>query len=70
MEDKDKLLLRVIAPHFVAGGVFKKTDKGWRCTSQVAPILKWIQGKDPQYLKNYFIKKRYKWQWLNIDLNQ
>ena len=43
MKEK-RLLLRIVAPHFVAGAVWERTrDKGWRCV-KAAPILKWMQG--------------------------
>lgn len=45
-------LVRVSAPHFVAGLV---TD-GERCTV-AAPIMKWAVGKTEDELRSYFTRK-------------
>lgn len=48
-------LVRVVAPHFVAG--LDITDG--RCT-HAAPILKWAIGRDAQTLRTYFASKGWK----------
>ncbi len=60
---KEKLL-RVVAPHYVAGAVWQNDGTGWRCIN-AAPIIKWMIGKDPQAVANYFNgkKKGYSYSW-------
>jgi hypothetical protein len=48
-------LVRVVAPHFVAGLVIVDDT----CT-RAAPILRWAVGKNADYLRSYFRRK----QWL------
>jgi len=58
-------LLRVEAPHFVAGAVWAKDDKGnWYCTKETAPILKWMINKSAGEIKNYLVKKGWDFIWL------
>jgi hypothetical protein len=56
-------LLRVEAPHFVAGAEFTRTDFGWKC-SRAAPILAWMVGKYGDELGRYITRKRWPYRWL------
>lgn len=56
-------LLRVVAPHFVAGAVFENKDGVWRCT-RVAPIIKYIAKMKPKDIKAYFEKKGWEYAWV------
>lgn len=49
----EPLLVRVVAPHFVAGLVLD--DAG--IVRQAAPILKWTIGKPRAYLRADFAKR-------------
>ena len=49
------MLVRVEAPHFVAGLIMKNGT----CIA-AAPILRWAIGKSANYLRQYFIKKEWK----------
>lgn len=49
------LLVRVVAPHFVAGLI---VDNG--VCVEAAPILRWAVGKRSDWLRGYFVRKR--WQ--------
>lgn len=57
-------LLRITAPHFVAGAVWE-FDHGWRCV-RAAPIIKYMIGKRPTEVKNYLIKKGWDYEWILI----
>lgn len=56
-------LLRVEAPHFVAGAVWVPVGGVWSCT-EAAPILKWMVGKPPAEVKAYLTRKGWSWEWL------
>jgi hypothetical protein len=58
-----KRLLRVVAPHFVAGAVWEKHSDEWRCT-HAAPILRWMIGKPPGHVLDVLLRKGYEWKWL------
>ena len=49
------LLIRVVAPHFVAGLVLD--DEVCR---EAPPILKWTICKDREFLRGYFARKGWK----------
>lgn len=53
--DCPESLVRVVAPHFVAGLIMA----GNRCT-EAAPILKWAIGKDRAELRAYFARKSWR----------
>lgn len=70
-------LLRVTAPHFVAGAIFEKVDhwrwdektgwitsREWKCT-QAAPILRYLIGELGVDVKQTLRKKGYKWEWVS-----
>jgi hypothetical protein len=46
------MLVRVVAPHFVAGLVLEND-----IVVRAAPILKWAKGKDRDWLRTYFQQK-------------
>jgi hypothetical protein len=54
-EVKRTVLVRVVAPHFVAGLVMD----GDRCV-EAAPILAWCVGKDAPELRAYFFRRDWK----------
>ena len=55
-------LLRVEAPHFVAGAVFKKTDAGWRVV-HAAPILAWMRKMAIEDIGPYLRRKGWLCTW-------
>lgn len=60
-----KRLLRIEAPHFVAGMEFTRMDAGrWKVT-QSAPILVYMQDWSPWRIKAYLVKKGWTWEWLH-----
>lgn len=46
-------LVRVVAPHFVAGLIMDEAD----VCSDAAPILKWAIGRERSWLRGYFKRK-------------
>lgn len=56
-------LLRVEAPHFVAGAVWEKKGSLWACV-QAAPIISWMKGKSSEYVQSYLKRKNWRYQWL------
>ncbi|RBB38885.1 hypothetical protein DPV79_16015 [Burkholderia reimsis] len=59
----DVKLLRVTAPHFVAGAVWVRRGDAWQCV-HAAPILAWMINKPRERVAEYLRRKRYKWEWL------
>ncbi len=55
------MLLRIVAPHYVAGAVFDTTSR--RCV-RAAPIIKWMIGQGPEQVLQYLKRKGFTWQWL------
>lgn len=56
-------LLRVEAPHFVAGLEFEKKRDGWRCVN-AAPIMKYCKDMKPEAIRDYLIEKGWKFEWV------
>jgi len=56
-------LLRVRAPHFIAGAVWREIDGQWQCI-RAAPILRWMLGKDSATVAAYLRRKGWAWEWL------
>ncbi len=53
----DRGLLRVTAPHFVAGAVWERVEGyEWRCT-EAAPIIRWMVGKRSTDVRRYLNRK-------------
>lgn len=56
--------LRVEAPTFVAGAVFKRTNCKWRCT-EAAPILNWMtRVRHIELIQQWLHKQHFTYQWL------
>lgn len=57
-------ILRVQAPHFVAGSVWKRTRGHWRCT-HAAPIINWFtRVLHPEVVEGWLRQNHYAFQWL------
>lgn len=54
-------LLRVEAPHFVAGAIY--AGDPWQCV-RAAPIIRWMVGKPPRETRAYLDRKGWKFQWI------
>lgn len=52
-------LVRVEAPHFVAGIVVESQSADSLCTD-AAPILAWCKGKSVQEIRDYFSRKNWR----------
>lgn len=60
----DDRLLRVEAPHFVAGAIWRRGPSGrWVCV-HAAPIIGWMLLKDASQTGRYLNRKRWKYEWL------
>ena len=58
-------LLRVEAPHFVAGCEWIKSGDSWKANQNAcAPILKWIVKMSPIDARRHLISKGWKWEWI------
>jgi len=55
------VLLRIDAPHYVAGIIFKDGK-----AVRAAPIIKWMIGKEWNWVVAYINSKRFKYQWLAV----
>lgn len=53
----------MVAPHFVAGAAWEHDDRGWSCTA-AAPIIQWMVGRDPTWVRSYLRRRRWEWTWL------
>lgn len=59
-------LLRVEAPHFVAGCEWIKSGDSWKANQNAcAPILKWIVKMSPIDAMRHLISKGWKWEWID-----
>jgi hypothetical protein len=56
-------LLRVIAPHFVAGAVWERSGCGWHC-ARAAPILRWMVALSTEATRDALLRRRYAWEWI------
>jgi hypothetical protein len=56
-------LLRVIAPHFVAGAVWERSGGGWHC-ARAAPVLRWMVASSPEATLDVLRRRHYAWEWL------
>jgi hypothetical protein len=57
-------LLRVVAPHFVAGAIWRQDGGQWACV-HAAPILKWMVGKNSREVRAYLERKRWEYEWVS-----
>jgi len=64
--DKTRLL-RIEAPHFVAGAVCVHREAGWFCSNTTAPILRWMSGKSPEEVVLYLRRKGWSYSWVRIS---
>ena len=55
-------LLRVEAPHFVAGAVWRRGAEGWSCVA-AAPIIAWMRGKAALDVGDYLKTKGWSYTW-------
>jgi hypothetical protein len=60
-------LVRVVAPHFVAGIEVESQSDDSVCTD-AAPILAWCKGKTNRELRAYFVRKN--WRATIVNSNQ
>lgn len=56
-------LLRVEAPHFVAGAVWVRHRDSWVCI-EAAPILRWMEVQTPAQTKAYLERKGWSYSWV------
>lgn len=63
MTSSTRQLLRVSAPHFVAGAIWEKRGHAWHCT-RAAPILQWMGGMTAAQAGNYLAKKGWSFEWV------
>lgn len=56
-------LLRITAPHFVAGAIWRQVGPAWRCVD-AAPILRWMVGMGAGEVRGYMTSKGWSWEWL------
>lgn len=56
-------LLRIVAPHFVAGAEWVKVGDEWECV-RAAPIIAWMVGKRPAFVRDYLRRKGYVFEWI------
>ena len=57
-------MLRIEAPHFVAGAIWELAPGGWRCVpEETAPILRWMAGKDGRIVAQWLKRKAYIHSW-------
>lgn len=59
----DEKLLRVVAPHFVAGAIFQKDSGDWK-VARAAPIIQYFERMSPEEIKAYVLKKGWAYSWL------
>jgi hypothetical protein len=57
------MLLRIVAPHFVAGCLWQKTVSEWECV-KAAPIIKYMVGMSSAEAKRYLTRKAWKYEWV------
>ncbi len=59
---KPERLLWVDAPHFFAGAVWSRVGGDWVCV-EAAPILRWMIGKRPAFVRAYLARKKWGHGW-------
>jgi hypothetical protein len=52
-------MIRIVAPHFVAGVVFNEIERG--TVVQAAPIVRYMLGWNAARVKSYCKQKRWTW---------
>lgn len=56
-------LLRITAPHFVAGAEFEKGIGGWRMM-RCAPIIGYMRNWGPDRINRYLAVKGWAFEWV------
>lgn len=59
------MLLRVTAPHFVAGAVYEKRGGEWKCIA-AAPIIAYLLKLDAMSAGDYLTRKRWTFEWITL----
>lgn len=57
------MILRVTAPYFCAGALWRKDRLQWVCY-HTAPILKWMKGLSPLEVKLYLDRREWQYEWI------
>ncbi len=58
-------LLRIEAPHFVAGCVWVNLGGTWQADrKRCAPIIKWMTQRTPEYVSGIINAKGWRHEWL------
>ena len=58
-------LLRIEAPHFVAGVVWLKVGDAWT-VERAAPIVGYMQRMSAADVHDYMLRKRWRWDWVQL----
>lgn len=58
-----KKLLRITAPHFVAGCEWMKVNGVWWCW-RTAPIIQYLQGKNADEVSGFLRAKGWAYEWV------
>lgn len=53
--------IRIIAPSFVAGSVWRMTDDGWQCISADASV-RWLIGRSSGYAAEHLRRRGWSWE--------
>jgi hypothetical protein len=60
------IILRIEAPYFVAGAIWKHVNEEWICT-EAAPIISWMVGSSKERVKKWIDKHKYHYQWISYE---
>jgi len=61
---KSEALLRIEAPHFVAGAIFENRDGEWKCI-KAAPIIRYLCKTPSSEIKRYLDSKGWRYRWVS-----
>lgn len=61
---RSEALLRIEAPHFVAGAIFENRDGGWKCIKS-APIIRYLCAMSSSEIKRYLDSKGWRYRWVS-----
>lgn len=56
-------LLWVDSGYFYAGAVWRRSGGSWACV-EAAPVIRWMVGKRPDYVKAYVVRKGWAYGWV------
>lgn len=65
-ELKSEALLRIDAPHFVAGAVFEERAGIWKCV-MAAPIIGYLCKMTTKEIKRYLGYMGWKYEWVKVN---